>query len=724
MNNYLMIIFICAIVGILTILFYQLKKDFRFKSGVEININGTKETNEGFSNNLIVDYNLIQNNCFQNQQNITNFINQNGPIKILDIQNPGETSYVLNQKYKSLYELSCSNSVNASYLLYFYLNLENIDIKEFNIEKFVKIRMPTKDYSNLLPRINYDIIKKVEISNKKTWYYIKVNYNSDENVLDKQIITFTNQQENCIINLTNVSLYKVLPNAPNFIYNKDLICFIDSVNYSSNNNILHDISGNNNDMYLSNVPKKNDDYIELTNTKIEGFPSNNINSEKFTLLFTINKIEENVNTNAKLNNAEKTLLSIQGNNSYCFEIVIIDDYIYLKQDNKKIKSTKQLNYFNKSVITIVYDNNLLNIYNDNMNVLSHKINKIYMNNKPVIINKNKNLNLFLYNFIVYNRIVETNELKEIRNYFITNQNKLSNQSILDITFDDTLRNNQNQNLLIDGFDNKNIENFYSTAEETFEEIHSNIDNNLKFNCIQDCNKICNKFLDGSENQIDNYKNCLKNCKNVMNSCKNYCDKNDDATYCDTNTDDSTNIDNSTINKCPKVYKKNGKYVVYIPENGMYSGFFTGEKIFNTDIDKARNMYAYNFPDCPIPKELVVDNNKYKEYCPFTINELNPCNARVCSDVNWNVENYKDLQMNDKCKKVISNYCHVNYDKDENCICWDPKYKNTKECIEYRKFFENPNDYCNISSFNIEEHPDFEKYIKKDNIPCWGCNLDK
>ena len=109
---------------------------------------------------------------------------------------------------------------------------------------------------------------------------------------------------------------------------------------------------------------------------------------------------------------------------------------------------------------------------------------------------------------------------------------------------------------------------------------------------------------------------------------------------------------------------------------------------------------------------------------ITINELNPCNARVCSNVNWNVENYKDLKINEKCKKVISNYCHINYDKDENCICWDPKYKNTKECIEYRKFFENPNDYCNISSFNIEEHPDFEKYIKKDNIPCWGCNLDK
>ena len=81
-------------------------------------------------------------------------------------------------------------------------------------------------------------------------------------------------------------------------------------------------------------------------------------------------------------------------------------------------------------------------------------------------------------------------------------------------------------------------------------------------------------------------------------------------------------------------------------------------------------------------------------------------------------------IDDKCKKVISNYCHINYDKDENCKCWDPKYKNDKACIEYKRFFENPNDYCNIASYKIEEHPDIKKYVKKDNIPCWGCNLSK
>lgn len=724
MYNYL-IIFVVFILFILLLSFLSHKKNFKIKSGFEVDINNINNI-ESFNNKLSVEYNLIKNNCFENNKNLTNFINQNGPCKIVNYQNPGNTQYTLNQKTKSYYEISCDNSLNSSYLLYFYIYIENLNINEFNFEKFVKIRMPTKDYSNLLPKINYNIVKKITLGNNKNWYYIKINYNSNENVLDKQIITFNNTQEKCNLYLTDISLYKVLNNAPNFIYNKNLICFIDSIDYSSNNNILHDISGNNNDLYLSNIPKKNENYIELTNTKIDGFTSNNLNSDKFTIMFTINKIQETINDKPSIENNknnDKTLLSVQGNNQYSFEILIIDDYLYLKQENNKFKSDKQLNYHNKSVITILYDGNKLNIYNDNLNILSKKINKLFLNNKPIIINKNKNINLHLYNILAYNRIVETNELKDIREYFITNQNKKSsNNDILGLTFDNIYDNNNLNNSVIDGFDSK-IEKFHSSNEESYEENHDNDDLKMKLNCVSDCNNICNKFLNGSSNQIENYKNCLNNCKNVMNSCKEYCEtNNEDNTYCTTSNNNNNN-NNENLN-CPKVYKKNGKYVVYIPENGVYSGFFTGEKIFSADIDKARNMYAYNFPDCPIPKELISDNNKYKEYCPFTINELNPCNARVCSDVNWNVKNYKDLKASDKCKKVISNYCHVNYDKDENCVCWDPKYKNNKECIEFRKFFEDPNDYCCISSFNIEDHPDIKKYVKKDNIPCWGCNIQE
>ena len=68
-------------------------------------------------------------------------------------------------------------------------------------------------------------------------------------------------------------------------------------------------------------------------------------------------------------------------------------YIYYKVKNK-IKSNKQLTYYNKSMITCIYDGNIMNIYCDNLNILSSKMNKLYMSNKPILLNKNKNLNMF------------------------------------------------------------------------------------------------------------------------------------------------------------------------------------------------------------------------------------------------------------------------------------------------------------------------------------------
>ena len=718
MNNNLLIIILVIIGLFLLSMCYQhnIKKQLIDYDNYNI---------ENFdSNDNKHNYDLISNNSFQDGLNLKQFINQDGFNKIIKFKNPGQSPYVLNQKKNSYYEISCNNSVNNNYILYFYLYVDG-KVEEFDIEKFIQIRMPTQDYNNYIPKIQYNIIKKTDIGTKKPWYYIKVNYFASNNVLDKQIIRFNNNQKDCSIYFTDVSLYKVLANAPNFIYNNQLICFIDAIHYQSNNNILHDLSGNNNDMYLSNIPKQNEDYIELGNTKIEGFPSNELNSDSFTINLVLNKQENNNSIDSKVEGNLKTdtifnkiLLSICGNNNYAFELGIENDYLYLLQGKNKIKSNKQLTYYNKSMITCMYDGTTMNIFCDNLNIISSKINKLYMSKKPIILNKNKNLNMFLYSFLVYNTLVDIQELKDIRNYFITNLNKNKNNSpnTLDVQFDDVFKNNNTKNPFVKPFDKK-IEKFGTISEETFQETYNNTDEEMKSNCLTDCNDLCKKFLNGTEVSIDNYKKCIQNCKNVLSTCDSYCkdSSNQNSVYC------SSNI--GELPSCPKVVKKNGNYVVYIPPNSQYSNFYTGERVFSNDIDKARNMYAFNFPECPIPSELVQNNNNESiEKCPFVINELNPCNTRACSDVNWNVKNYKDLKMNDKCKKIISNYCHINYAQDENCKCWDPKYKNDPNCIQFRKFFENPNDYCSPSSYNIEEHPDFNKYIKKDNIPCWGCKI--
>ena len=217
-----------------------------------------------------------------------------------------------------------------------------------------------------------------------------------------------------------------------------------------------------------------------------------------------------------------------------------------------------------------------------------------------------------------------------------------------------------------------------------------------------------------------YNKCISNCKNVLTSCEKFCKdkKNDSSIYC--------NLNKNSKDDCPKVYKKNGNYNVYIAPNSYYDKLlnYNGDKSYGKNIEKARYTYNLNFPKCPIPDELLPLNKKNKKNnCPYIINESNPCFSSFCSNVNWNVDNYKDLNLNKNCKKNVSNYCQINYKIDDKCVCWNPEYKDDSKCIEFRRYFEDPNDYCLPSQFKIEEHPDFHKYIKKDNIPCWGCNIN-
>ena len=703
--------------------------------------NTNKENNESIVYNIenfdnndednTVDYgNLISNGNFNNFNNIKSYINQNGYNKIIKFVNPGKTSYVLNQKKSdnTFYEFSIDVNINSSYLLYFWVSLNNQkDIQEFDFEKYLKIRIPKKDFNNYLPRIKYNIIKKTEFNDKLKWYYLKVQFDTIENIQNKAFISlnFNSGFDNLFI--TDLNAYKVLPDAKNFIFNKDLIYYGDATSYQGHNNILKDLTGNSNDIYFSSIPKTNmsSGYINLLNTKIEGFDTNEINNNEFTIFMIINKQNDLPKINALVeddnkenkNIFEKNLLCFPGNNRYSFEILIENDYLVLKTDKNKIKSKDKLNYYNKASLVIIYKDGKMNIFNEGINIISFKIDKIYFNKNKFIINKNKNVDLYLYSFLIYNRIVDTKELREIREYFITNQNKNSNKlpNILEHSFDNVFSQKDLNDPLIKPYESIDLNN--KVKVDNFKNYYDNQDYKIKNNCFDKCFNLCNKYLNNKNPDVESYRNCIANCKNVLPSCSNYCEEEDtdDSIYCGLKNNDDSIV-------CPKVYKKNNNYYVYIAPNSYYSYLYEGEKSYGSDIEKARYIYSINFPKCLLPEELQVNNTTKDSNCPYIINELNPCNISDCAGVNWNVSNYKDLNINKNCKKAISNYCHINYKYDPNCVCWDPKYKNDKNCIEFKKFFEDPNDYCKPSSFNIKDHPDFNKYIKKDNIPCWGCKL--
>ena len=759
-NKYLIIslVLILIVLSLYFINYLFTDKSKIYKNNIEknmiINESFTNNTNSNIDDQLSNSQNeynnLITNGNFENGKDCKNHTSQSGYNKIVMIKNPGNSSYALEQKKTdtlTYYEIICDNEKNSKYNLYFWLSIKDNNIEELNLEKLIKISIQNEDFSNYIPKLNYNIVQKVILSqeNDNIWYLIKYNFISSNTTQDKMHL-YLNYETNLQFNsyfFTNISLYRVLIDAENFIYNNKLIAYVDGYHYESNTPTFHDLSGNGNDLFWSTIPIA--DYtigsLNMLNSKLVGFPSHKLSNSNFTIILCINKNYQNTASDNYVDNMEGNLgidentlnemflISLPGNDRYSFEIKIKDNHLILLNGSNSFKSKNEVILYNKSIITITYDKNKIVIYHDGIPIISESVNKIYFSNDNLVINRNKNLDYNIYSLLFYNRVIGKKELDNIRNYFISNQDK--NFNVPDINTHH-MNNNlnyesiDNYNSLYKPFNKKSSTNYQynNVFIDTFDNQNYKVKEAYNKSCTTDCDTLCSPF----KNNKKNYDQCISNCKNVLPTCQNFCDEenNENSVYCNNNIDNNNNT--NIYSGCPKIYKKYGKYIAYISPHSEYAQKlnFSGERSYGANLSKARYTYNLNFPNCPTPAELIPGNTdkNYIETCPYTINEANPCHMSVCAGVNWNVKNYKDLKVNKKCKKVISNYCQLNFDVDDNCSCWNPTNKNDPKCIEFRRYFEDPNDYCSPNQFKIEEHPDFNKYIKKDNIPCWGCNLNE
>ncbi len=726
---YLFFIVLIIVLIILCYIHFSTKNNIEsFSSNENTNINPTLYSKEEFTKNL------IQNGNFFKGDNIKNNINQSGHNKIIKMKNPGKSSYVLEQKRTNdltFYELLVNSVPNSRYMLLLWVsfneNIENVDLLSI-----IRVRVRNKDYSNNILNMTYDIVQKVEIGENK-WYLLQYNFKVDLESLDKMNIylNYSDKFTYDYIYFTDLTLYRILIDAESFIYNDGLNCYLDSYQYESNTLTWHDLSGNGNDFFWSNIPTTDytKGFLNMNNLFLKGpISSTLLNNNKFTIVIVINREIENKVVKDEDGEQYKYLLTVPGNERNSFEISIDkENHINYHGDRNTIYRTENpVILYNKSVLTFTYENSKFSLYQDSIQLLSRQVGKFYFNNNNIIINKNKDLNMNIYGFLTYNRAISKPEMEGVRDYFITNTNKnYNNPDINNYHFDNSLDSSSfvKKNFMPSNTTKERYSNIHDTSfQSTFANQNERF-TTLK-DCANDCDSMCSKFLNnGSSNDTQAYKDCIKNCKNVLYSCSKYCEEedNESSKYC---TGDSS-INNS--NKCPIVYKKDGNYMVYVFPNSTYAEQlnYSGEKSYGTNQEKARYIYTQNFPSCPPPPQLMPGEGKNTlNSCPFTLHESNPCFVQNCAGVNWDVKDYKQLNMNDKCKNAVASYCKTNYDVDYNCFCWDPANKENPECIEYRNFFEDPNKYCFPKAFKIEDHPDFDKYIRKDNIPCWGCDLDK
>jgi hypothetical protein len=174
--------------------------------------------------------------------------------------------------------------------------------------------------------------------------------------------------------------------------------------------------------------------------------------------------------------------------------------------------------------------------------------------------------------------------------------------------------------------------------------------------------------------------------------------------------------------CPKVIYENDHYYIIIPHGSKLAKEigYSGIRDYGGDIDTARKIFEINFPKCKLPDLL--DKTKYKadlSECPFImLTPENPCNQFECRKTDWN----KGIPDNKNCKRNVDVYCSKYSDVDPACYCWKKENRDKPECLKWRGNFE-AEDKCDFRKFDIEKHPDSSEYIKKNKIPCWGCNLD-
>lgn len=194
--------------------------------------------------------------------------------------------------------------------------------------------------------------------------------------------------------------------------------------------------------------------------------------------------------------------------------------------------------------------------------------------------------------------------------------------------------------------------------------------------------------------------------------------------------DGKGSNNGTHDDCPSVYKHNNKHMVRVSHNTKYGKQYNLNKNnrylvrnYGSNKTDARDTYSQNYPECPIPPTLQEhQSNSDHENSPFSLDK-SPYTNPSCYNVKWNMVNPKKMSnMSDKCKRVVSTHCENN-PKDTGCFDWHPENYDSPESQTNRRYFQPADPRCHIGNHEIEDHPDYKKFIRKDKIPCWNCKLD-
>ena len=166
------------------------------------------------------------------------------------------------------------------------------------------------------------------------------------------------------------------------------------------------------------------------------------------------------------------------------------------------------------------------------------------------------------------------------------------------------------------------------------------------------------------------------------------------------------------------YMKNGNYYIYVHKNSKWYKKFHkfGSINYGSDRVRAEKLFKQNFPGMTLPQQLDhTAPNPTANNCIFIGSKHNPCTTGHCRDAEWSEDPLKIKKLTNNCKTNVTSYCKYHSDEDPFCVCWSKESElyNTRHCKRIRINFGEP---------QISSDTDMNNYIRKDKIPCWGCDL--
>jgi hypothetical protein len=640
--------------------------------------------------------NILLNGSFDGGKDISGYVDQSGVNEIMSMTNASVSKYVLHQKDTqsiTYYQFAQPVQPNSKYVFTTWvcvLSPRNGEMTQFPFQNLVRFRIPMKNGTNDLPTPRVDILQKTTLKNTGSqtsydWYLVKYMIRTKADVKrDINIyLNYASELPALDIYFAGLGLYKVLDDVESFIFTNGLLAFLSGFYCDSGALSWRDLSANSMNFLLESRASVDTQLgsVDLRDNKISISKGKEIYGKGDK---TMTHILLEIDTGRLANTENQVIFQITQKDVSLPNLSLIlevNKNLSLICKDQKVTTTQPPILLNKTLLTIMLDQNshTCQLYQDGVLLLSiPSCPNLFFESSTISIHSNMNIPMKLYDLLVYNYIMVTDEVKELRNYLMDTSNRRPNApNTQNYLFADI---NSNQPTMVEGFTNEggggvggggDIEGFNFVLNDEFQYVFGN-----------------------TENVFTNLK-------------KDLCAK-----------------QAVTVNDCPSVYIREGKFYVYIPQYSFYHKQFNyyGERCYGEDRDRAKYLFKLNFPDCDVPKVLTPGEGKVNNTCPFIVAKNNPCSADNCAGVDWTKAYVEDLDLSEECKKNVSFYCRTNYELDDQCVAWKPENKYDEESINVRKYFEDPNEYCDVAMFSIEDHPDYEDYIRKDKIPCWGCDL--